>query len=223
MTGEGSLEAPTREIIKWQDPDFADEAKLDAEMRRVFDVCHGCRRCFNLCDSFPRLFDLIDNSPKEDVEHLASDDFKPVVEACTLCDMCFMTKCPYVPPHPFMLDFPHLMLRHRFVEAKNGHTDFTQTQLAEMDRNGTMARIVSPVINWASKKDNNLTRPLMEKVAGIDRDAELPKFHSRTFVSADRGDPIASNRAGPAYGKRKAALYATCFVNYNKPETGLAA
>ena len=74
MTGEGSLEAPAREIIKWQDPDFADEAKLDAEMRRVFDICHGCRRCFNLCDSFPRLFDLIDNSPKEDVEHLASKD-----------------------------------------------------------------------------------------------------------------------------------------------------
>ena len=126
MTGEGSLQAPTRENIKWQDPDFADEAKLDAEMRRVFDICHGCRRCFNLCDSFPRLFDLIDSSPKEDVEHLASRDFKPIVEACTLCDMCFMTKCPYVPPHPFMLDFPHLMLRHRFVEAKKGNTEFIQ-------------------------------------------------------------------------------------------------
>ena len=137
MTGEGSLDAPTREIINWQDPDFADPAKLDAEMRRVFDICHGCRRCFNLCDSFPRLFDLIDSSPQEDVEHLKSEDFKPVVEACTLCDMCFMTKCPYVPPHPFMLDFPHLMLRHRFVEAKQGNKDFVQRQLAEMDRNGS--------------------------------------------------------------------------------------
>ena len=131
MTGEGSLEAPTREIIRWQDPDFTDPVKLDAEMRRVFDICHGCRRCFNLCDSFPRLFDLIDSSPKEDVEHLKSEDFKPVVEACTLCDMCFMTKCPYVPPHPFMLDFPHLMLRHRFVEAKKGNKEFVQRQLAD--------------------------------------------------------------------------------------------
>ena len=68
MTGEGSLDAPTRHPIDWQDPDFTDPAKLDAEMRRVFDICHGCRRCFNLCDSFPRLFDLIDNSPNEDVE-----------------------------------------------------------------------------------------------------------------------------------------------------------
>ena len=225
MTGEGSLEAPAREIIKWQDPDFADEAKLDAEMRRVFDICHGCRRCFNLCDSFPRLFDLIDNSPKEDVEHLASGDFKPVVDACTLCDMCFMTKCPYVPPHPFMLDFPHLMLRHRFVEAQKGNRnqEWVQRQLAEMDRNGSAARFAAPLVNWASDKDNKPIRALMEKTAGIDAKAALPKFHARTFVSAARQAQNDVNRAAPAFGKRKAALYATCFVNYNKPDTGMDA
>ena len=43
-------------------------------MRRVFDICHGCRRCFNLCDSFPRLFDLIDNSPTEEVEASEGED-----------------------------------------------------------------------------------------------------------------------------------------------------
>lgn len=223
MTGEGSLEAPTREIIRWQDPDFTDPAKLDAEMRRVFDICHGCRRCFNLCDSFPRLFDLIDSSPEEDVEHLKSEDFKPIVEACTLCDMCFMTKCPYVPPHPFMLDFPHLMLRHRATEAAQGKTDFTQGQLAEMDRNGSLARFASPIINWASGKSNTMTRAVMEKAAHIDPKATLPKFHSRTFVSTDKAVPIEPNPAAPAFGKRKAALYATCFVNYNKPVTGMAA
>ncbi len=223
MTGEGSLGAPTREIIKWQDPDFADEAKLDAEMRRVFDICHGCRRCFNLCDSFPRLFDLIDTSPTEDVEHLKSEEFKPVVEACTLCDMCFMTKCPYVPPHPFMVDFPHLMLRHRFVEAKKGNTEFVKRQLAEMDRNGARAGPIAPLVNWASDKNNKLTRPVMEAVAGIDAKATLPKFTSRTFVSQAKHEAGTVNSAAPAFGKRKAALYATCFVNYNKPVTGLAA
>lgn len=223
MSGEGSLEAPTRQIIDWRNPDFADPAKLDAEMRRVFDICHGCRRCFNLCDSFPRLFDLIDSSAAEDVESLASEDFKPVVEACTLCDMCFMTKCPYVPPHPFMLDFPHLMLRHRFVAAQNGHQDFTQDQLARMDRNGTLARAIAPLINWAGSVSNGVTRPVMEKTLGIDRDATLPKFSGRTFVLADRQEPAQPNPDGPAFGKRKAALYATCFVNYNKPVTGMAA
>lgn len=220
---EGSLGAPTRHPIAWRDEEFYDAKSLDKEMRRVFDICHGCRRCFNLCDSFPRLFDLIDNSKGEDVESVKSEDFAPVIEACTLCDMCFMTKCPYVPPHAFDLDFPHLILRARAVEAKQGKTSFTQQQLAEMDRNGKLARFASPVINWASDKNNSLTRPAMDVVTGIDRTAPLPKFHTRTFVAADRGDPLRANEAAPAFGKRKAALYATCFVNYNKPATGMAA
>ncbi len=145
------------------------------------------------------------------------------MEACTLCDMCFMTKCPYVPPHPFMLDFPHLMLRHRFVEAKAGKTDWVQKQLAEMDRNGAAARAVAPIVNWASDKNNGVTRGLMEGVAHIDPKATLPKFHARTFVSAAKQIDSPVNTAAPAYGKRKAALYATCFVNYNKPDTGMDA
>ena len=223
MSQEGSLGTPTRHPIEWRNADLTNAAKLDAELRRVFDICHGCRRCFNLCDSFPRLFDLIDSNPDESVESIKSEDFSRVVEACTLCDMCFMTKCPYVPPHAFDLDFPHLMLRARAVEAKQGNKSFTQGQLAEMDRNGKLARFVSPLVNWASDKNNALTRPAMEAVTGIDRTAPLPKFHAKTFVAADRSEPISPNKDTPAFGKRKAALYATCFVNYNKPATGMAA
>jgi len=115
---EGSLEAPVRHPIEWQSEGFYDEAALDAELRRVFDVCHGCRRCFNLCDSFPMLFDFIDESDSGELDSVDSKQFKPVVDACTLCDMCFLTKCPYVPPHEFNLDFPHLMVRYRAVERK---------------------------------------------------------------------------------------------------------
>ena len=222
MSKEGSLEAPTRHPIDWQNPDFTDPVKLDAEMRRVFDICHGCRRCFNLCDSFPRLFDLVDASPDE-VHGVKSEEFGKVTEACTLCDMCFMTKCPYVPPHAFDLDFPHLMLRHRVAEAKAGKKDFTARQLAEMDRNGRMAVPLAPLVNWAADKSNALTRPLMDAVAHVDRTAELPKFASQTFMRADRKTPGTVNAGAPAYGKRKAAIFATCFVNYNKPDAGMAA
>jgi glycerol-3-phosphate dehydrogenase subunit C len=221
---EGSLEAPTREPIAWQDEDFYDGAKLDAEMRRVFDICHGCRRCFNLCDSFPRLFALIDNGPTGEVDGIKSEDFSSVVEACTLCDMCFMTKCPYVPPHPFNVDFPHLMLRHRAAEAREGKTNFTARQLAETDRNGRLAAPLAPLVNWASDKRNTLVRGVMQETAGVDAHAVLPKFHTRTFVLADRGNPIRPNEAAPAFAThRKAAIFATCFVNYNKPATGMAA
>ncbi|HEY6578889.1 MAG TPA: heterodisulfide reductase-related iron-sulfur binding cluster [Rhizomicrobium sp.] len=221
---EGSLEAPQREPIAWRSEDFYDAEKLDAEMRRIFDICHGCRRCFNLCDSFPRLFSLIDDGPTGELDGVKSEDFPKIVEACTLCDMCFMTKCPYVPPHPFNVDFPHLMLRHRAVEARAGQKHFTARQLAEMDRNGKAATAVAPLVNWAAERGNRLTRPAMDRILGIDESATLPKFASRSFVSAARDAPDAPNASAPAFtAKRKAALFATCFVNYNKPSTGAAA
>ena len=105
MSVKGSLGAPIRHTIDWNNPDFTDEKKLDDELRRVFDICHGCRRCFNLCESFPNLFDMIDESKTGEVDGVESKDFGKVVDACTMCDMCFLTKCPYVPPHEFDLDF----------------------------------------------------------------------------------------------------------------------
>jgi glycerol-3-phosphate dehydrogenase subunit C len=223
MSREGSLEAPTRHPIHWKDPEFHDPAALDREMRRVFEICHGCRRCFNLCDSFPRLFDLIDNNPTEDVDGVKSEDFSKVTEACTLCDMCFMTKCPYVPPHPWQVDFPHLLLRHRIVDAKDNKTGFTARQLAETDRNGRMTRPIAALANWATARDNKPSRRLMETLLGIDAHASLPKFASHTFLMEDRAKPISPNTNAPAFGQRKAALFATCIVNYNKPVTGMAA
>jgi len=217
---EGSLEAPTRHPIDWHNPDFWDEKKLDAELRRVFDICHGCRRCFNLCDSFPRLFDLVDATPNGLVEEVDSAAFKPVVDACTLCDMCYMTKCPYVPPHEFNLDFPHLMLRARAIDANNGKVPWTERQITETDRNGKLAGMVSAVANWANGA-NPITRPLLEAAAGVHREAKLPKFHGKTFAVRAKQNPPEVNASAPAKG-RKAALYATCFVNYNNPAIGEA-
>jgi glycerol-3-phosphate dehydrogenase subunit C len=218
---EGSLEAPTRHPLDWRSDDFYDWDKLDAEVRRVFDICHGCRRCFNLCDSFPRLFDLVDASESGEVDGVASADFKRVVDGCTLCDLCFMTKCPYVPPHQFDLDFPHLMLRYRAAELKRDGIPFAKRQLTETDRNGRMAAPVAPIANWASRCGNPVTRPLMERIAGIDRHAHLPKFHGRTFMARAKAAQPAINPAAPAYG-RKAVIYATCFANYNNPQIGEA-
>jgi glycerol-3-phosphate dehydrogenase subunit C len=218
---EGSLDAPVRHPLDWNDPDFYDAEKLDAEMRRAFDICHGCRRCFNLCDSFPRLFDLVDASESMELDTVDSKDFKPVVDACTLCDLCFMTKCPYVPPHEWNLDFPHLMLRYRAAERKAGETSAMHDQLVKTDRNGKLLGAVAPVVNWATDLDNKLTRPLMESVAGIDRNAYVPKFQGDTFVRRAKKNPPAVNTAAPGHG-RKAVIYATCFANYNNPDIGVA-
>ena len=218
---EGSLDAPIRHTLDWEHPDFADRAKIEAEMHRVFDICHGCRRCFNLCDSFPRLFDLIDASPTCELDGVERQDYAKVAEACTLCDLCFMTKCPYVPPHEFNLDFPHLMLRYRAAELKEGKVPWSHKQLIKTDRNGALARPVAPLANWATKTGNGVTRPLLEKAAGVDRRAALPKYVGKTFVMRAKAEAPAVNDKAPAFG-RKAVLYATCFANYNNPAIGEA-
>jgi glycerol-3-phosphate dehydrogenase subunit C len=219
---EGSLDAPLREPIAWRDEAYYDMAAVEKEMERVFDICHGCRRCFNLCDAFPRLFELIDEGPTGELDGVAKADYRKVDEACTLCDMCFLTKCPYVPPHPFNVDFPHLILRYRAARRRAGETQWVREQLGETDRNGKLAKPVAGLANWATARSNTPLRKFLEQVAQIDADAELPRYHSKT--AQDRlKQPIAADPNGPAFGQRKVVLYATCFVDYNKPDTAVAA
>jgi glycerol-3-phosphate dehydrogenase subunit C len=213
--------APYRHTLDWQNPDFYDLAAIEHEAERVFDICHGCRRCFNLCDSFPRLFDMVDAAPTGELDSVDRKDYAKVVEACTLCDLCFMTKCPYVPPHEWAIDFPHLMLRYRAAELKAGKSDRAGRELGRTDRNGKLASLVAPVANWGSSCHNRLTRPILEAVAGIDRDAALPRFSFRTLTQQALDAPHI-NEAAPGFG-RKVVLYATCFSEYNEPAIGLAA
>ncbi|HYM02726.1 MAG TPA: heterodisulfide reductase-related iron-sulfur binding cluster, partial [Stellaceae bacterium] len=110
---------------------------------------------------------------------------------------------------------------YRAADFRDGKTAWTQRQLVETDRNGKLAGAVAPLANWATKTDNGMTRPLMEKVAGIDRRADLPRYAGRSFVQRAESAPPAIDRSAPAHG-RKAVLYATCFVNYNNPRIGEA-
>jgi glycerol-3-phosphate dehydrogenase subunit C len=218
---EGSLEAPKRHPIAWQDPDFYDADKLVAELRRVFDICHGCRRCFNLCESFPRLFDLIDASKTGELDSVDSAEFKPVVDACTLCDMCFLTKCPYVPPHAFDLDFPHLMLRARAVATRRRKPPLAEREMAATDRNGRLVGLAAGAVNWATDVSNTRLRAALERHAGLHHEAVLPRYASHRFTAKAAATPEV-NRAAPAFG-RKVVLYSTCFVTYNEPGVGVAA
>ena len=219
---EGGTQAPTRYPIDFEHSDFLDSKKLDDEMRRVFEVCHGCRRCFNLCDSFPKLFDFIDNSEDENLKSVNSEKFESVVNACTLCDMCFMTKCPYVPPHELNIDFPHLMLRYRMYQKKRGQFSKTAIQLAKIDRNAKIGIMFSKIINWLTNVKNKLSRILIQLLIGIDKNVILPRYNSETFEKYSQKNLEQINSSAPAFG-RKAVIYSTCFVNFNKKNTGIAA
>ncbi len=219
---EGSLEAPTRYPLDWQNPAFWDEASLDRELERVFDACHGCRRCVSLCHAFPTLFDLVDASETMEIDGVAKEDYWKVVDQCYLCDLCYMTKCPYVPPHEWALDFPHLMLRAKAVKFKNEGARFRDRLLSSTDMVGKLAGI--PVVVQAVNAANKHTgmRKLVDKALGVHPDALLPEYHSDTLRKrVQRRKGLASERAEPAGPTRgRVALFATCYGNYNEPHIG---
>jgi Fe-S oxidoreductase len=218
---EGNLEAPTRHSLDWQNPEFHDEGSLFTELERVFDICHGCRRCFSLCNSFPTLFDAIDESETMELDGVPRQVYWEVVDHCYLCDMCFMTKCPYVPPHEWNLDFPHLMLRAKAVKFKQGKTRARDKLLTSTDLVGSLAGIpvVTGVVNASNR--NPAARKLLDKVLGVHPDAKLPEYHSKTLRKRLRDHQPAGAKveeAGPTRGK--VALFATCYGNYNEPHIG---
>jgi glycerol-3-phosphate dehydrogenase subunit C len=216
---EGNLEAPTRHPLDWNNPEFYDEEKLHHEMERVFDICHGCRRCVSLCGSFPTLFDLVDEGKTGEVDGVDKKDYAKVVDQCYLCDICYVTKCPYVPPHPWNLDFPHLMLRAKAVKFKQGEVRLRDKVLASTDAMGKLAAIpvVAQVVNAVNAMP--ATRALTQSALGVDKDAWLPSYASHKFrSSAADSQPHAVRDGERTPGK--VAIYATCYVNYNEPGIG---
>jgi Fe-S oxidoreductase len=217
---EGNLQAPTRHPIAWKEPDFLDEDKALAEMERVFDICHGCRRCVSLCQSFPTLFDLVDATADGEVHGVKKEAYWGVVDQCYLCDLCYMTKCPYTPPHPWNLDFPHLMLRAKAIKFGKGQVSAKEKFLASTDTHGSFAGI--PLVVQAVNAINRTRamRGLMQGQLGVDPDAWLPGLASQRF----RWGRAMNNTAFAAMnGERtpgKVAIFATCYVNYNEPGIG---
>lgn len=219
---EGGLGAPVRHPIDWQSPDFNDEGKLMSEMERVFDLCHGCRRCVSLCDSFPTLFDLIDESDTLEVDGVAKQDYWKVVDQCYLCDLCYMTKCPYVPPHEWNIDFPHLMLRAKAVRFEKEGASTRDKLLTSTDFVGNTAGIpgISIVVNAANRSAP--LRKTLEKVGGIHRKASIPRYESKPLRKrVSKLATLDAAQAKPtARTKGKVALFATCYGNRNDPGVG---
>jgi glycerol-3-phosphate dehydrogenase subunit C len=216
---EGNLQAPTRHPLDWQSEAFYDEGAAFAEMERVFDICHGCRRCVNLCTAFPTLFDLVDASRTLEVDGVDKKDYGKVVDQCYLCDTCYMTKCPYVPPHPWNVDFPHLMLRAKAIKFRKGEVGLRDKLLSSTDAMGKLNTIPVVVQTVNALNKNRTFRSALENTLGVAKERELPEYASRTF----RPNALASEKREIKDGKNtpgKAAIFSTCYVNYNEPGMG---
>ncbi len=216
---EGNLEAPTRHPIAWREPAFYDEAACTAELGRIFGICHGCRRCVSLCNTFPTLFDLIDNGPTGELDGVAKADYGKVVDQCYLCDICYMTKCPYVPPHAWNVDFPHTMLRAKAIKFRKGEVRLRDKLLSATDALGKLATIPVVVQTVNAVNKSGPARALMEKALGVKKERWLPEYAGAKFrnrVPQSRNHPVRDGARTPG----KVAIYATCYVNYNEPGIG---
>ncbi|MBT6693263.1 MAG: Fe-S oxidoreductase [Porticoccaceae bacterium] len=220
---EGNLVAPTRHPLDWQSDAFYDQESLDTELERVFDICHGCRRCVNLCDSFPTLFDLVDESETFEVDGVDKTDFSKVSDQCYLCDLCYMTKCPYTPPHEWAVDFPHLMLRAKAVKFEQQGAKLRDKVLTNTDTVGKLASIPLVDITVNALNKNTLFRKALDNGFGVHHEAPVPEYHSNTLrkrmASVIKDDvPVEVASVGKTTGK--IALYVTCYGNYNSPTLG---
>jgi Fe-S oxidoreductase len=216
---EGSLDAPTRHPLDWKNPQFYEQASIDAELERVFHICHGCRRCVSLCQAFPTLFDLVDESSTMEVDGVAKSDYAKVVDQCYLCDLCYQTKCPYVPPHEWNVDFPHLMLRAKAAAFQRGETKLAAKILSSTTTVGKLSTI--PVVVNAVNALNHSTgaRKLLEKTLGVHHEARVPEFarptaRKRLKTLSGAGEAKTAGRT-----RGKIALFATCYCNYSAPQS----
>ncbi len=215
---EGSLEAPTRHSIDWRSADYTNAELIEQELERVFDICHGCRRCFNLCNAFPTLFDAVDESDTGELDSVPKSAFDAVVDHCYLCDMCYMSKCPYVPPHEWNIDFPHLMLRAKHRRFKTQGASRRDTLLSSTEKVGALAGIpvVSSIVNAVNASKPG--RSLLEKTLGVDAQAPVPKYHSQTARKrlARLQGQAASSDAGDT--EHRVLVFTTCYGNRNHPQ-----
>ncbi|HEX5854977.1 MAG TPA: heterodisulfide reductase-related iron-sulfur binding cluster [Thermoanaerobaculia bacterium] len=195
-----------------------DATSLAAELTRIADICHGCRRCFSLCPSFDVLFKGLDlaevDGEADKLPRRVLDDF---VDLCYECKLC-LPHCPYIPPHRWAVDVPHLVLESRNVRMKETGLPLRERLLSRPDALGRLARPLAPVANFVNTLP--LARWAMEKALGVAAGKDLPRFVWRTFT-AWFGSRVAPAFAGEPVAK--VVLFPTCSVEWNRPEIGKAA
>ena len=198
------------------DPIYWDENALQDEIDRTFEICHGCRMCFKYCDSFPSLFSFLDDRHDGDVRSITEAETAQVMDECFQCKLCEV-QCPYTvrDEHEFQLDFPKLVHRYKAQRARAGGLGRRERILGAPDRTAALARASGGLANVANSR-SRIHRIFLEKVLGVHRDKDLPKFSRTTFTSWARRRGLVPD--DPATGE--AVLFPTCYVEHNEPEVG---
>jgi hypothetical protein len=113
-----------------------------------------------------------------------------------------MTKCPYVPPHEWNVDFPHTMLRAKAIKFKSGGVDFGSKFLSSTDVHGKFAGI--PVVVQVANAVNQTKpmRALMESTLHVDRNAWLPALADAQVPQCRARRPRAAGEGRRAHARQ---------------------
>lgn len=205
------------------DERYWDARDLEAEMRRTFEICHGCRMCVGYCGTFPDVFARVDRDidvrGASGAELLDDAAFTSATELCWQCKLCYI-KCPYTRDegHAWNLDVPRLLMREKAQRARRNGVTVQDRALGEPQLLGQLtAGPMAPVANFVNA--SRLVRKTMQATAGIAADFPLPPFGRTSFAAwLARHEPL------PGAGTRgKLALFATCLGDYNFPHIAASA
>ncbi len=216
MSGSGTISYQPTGGLSYDPAEekYWEEQGLNTEVRRIFEICHGCRLCFKYCDTFPDLFSLIDNTHNGDVRQITGAETEKILDTCFQCKLCEVN-CPYTPRdrHPYQVDFPKMVHRYRAVRTRARGVPLRDRFLTNPDLAGKLARASLGLANAANRL--KLGRILMEKTVGVHRRKLLPEFASESFETWARKSGRLANPSGC-----EAVLFQTCFVQHNEPQIG---
>jgi glycerol-3-phosphate dehydrogenase subunit C len=204
-----------------RDPRYWDARDLEAELRRVFEICHNCRMCLSYCGSFPEMFARVDRDIEKGAigaERLGAEDFARVTELCWQCKLCYI-KCPYTADegHAWLVDVPALFTREKAQRTQRNGLSLQDRALGEPGILGSLASgLAAPMANFLST--SRLVRKVADKTAGISAEFPLPPFARTTFAKwLEEHEPL-----GGAGSAGTVALFSTCQGDYNFPRTPAA-
>jgi glycerol-3-phosphate dehydrogenase subunit C len=209
-----------------QDPSderYWDPRDLESEMRRTFEICHGCRMCVGYCGTFPDVFGRVDRDIETrgatGAEGLDAAAFEAATELCWQCKLCYV-KCPYTRDegHEWMVDIPRLLTREKAQRARRNGVTLQDRVLGEPQFLGRMtAGPMARVANFVNA--NRLVRKAAEVTAGIAAEFPLPPFGEEAFATwLARHAPLEG-----AGSRGTVAVFATCLADYNFPRIAASA
>jgi FAD/FMN-containing dehydrogenase/Fe-S oxidoreductase len=199
------------------------------ELAVELEQCYGCGVCRNreqdlrMCPVFKAMGEEIGSSrAKVNILHywatgqmkeedFESPEFRKFLDLCVNCKAC-LQQCPS------SVDISKLMVaaRSRYVKLRGLRK--TEMILSHNRYLSMLSSSFALVSNFFM--DLSITKWLLEKLAGLDKNRSMPKFNQSSFLKAAKkylatSEPIAN----PV---DKAAYFVDTYANYNDHELGFA-